>query len=126
MEESKKQLMPDTPVPRPPYLPVKQQNFSTPVAIYTQNVDQLRSHLGEYTGKPPDSLLNLLKNCSGEPLKRIQNTLNEMNSKFCAEFKTNAEERFKLAESLYYRLLENILRNEMNEKKGNIEKVHDF
>lgn len=112
MDESKKQLMPDTPLTRRNDLPGKGSNLE-PVAMATQSVDRLRKGLGKYNGSPPVSLRELLARYAIDAFPLIQQIVTDMSAKFCAQFETNAQERFQLAEALYYRLLENILRKEM-------------
>lgn len=114
--------MPDTPLTRPNLMPVK-QNFSTPLVMATQSVDQLRSHVGECNSEMPKTLCDLLKQFAENPVLKIKQILSNMSTQFCAKFETNAMERFKLAEAVYYRFLENILRHEMAEKKENFDKV---
>lgn len=107
----------DTPLTRRNYLPGKESHLE-PFAMATQSVDRLRKHLGKYDGGPPASLRDLLAKCSNDPFAMIKKSLAQMSQKFCAKFETNAQERFQLAEAVYYRLLENILRNEMVRNKS--------
>lgn len=117
MEESRKQFMPETPLTRRHCLPGK-ETFLTPVAMATQSVSRLRAHLGNYTEEAPNSLRKLLESCPKDPFPRIKTLLDEMREKFCKKIENNGRERFKLAEAVYYRLLENILRNEMSVAKN--------
>lgn len=112
IDESIKPLVPGTPLTRRENLPVK--TFLTPVAAATQNVKNLRTIFNGYDGKPPASLTDLIKSkkCNNGETTKIENILKTMSEKFCCKFQTNAEDRFRMAEALYYRLLENIIKAE--------------
>lgn len=113
-DESKKQLMPPTPLTRRYYLPGKDagSQAAEPVAMATRSVQRLRGALGTYNAVPPASLAELLAQCPEDPVPKMRALRDQMAAQFCARFETNARERFELAEMLYYRLLENILRRE--------------
>lgn len=112
MNESKRQLMPDTPLTRRNCLPNRELHLE-PVAMATNSVDRLRRCQCNSEAGPPASLRELLSKHSVDPIPQIQTILDDMSKKFKANFETNAAERFQLAEAVYYRLLENILRSEM-------------
>lgn len=117
MEESRKQFMPETPLTRRNCLPGK-ETILTPVAMATQSVCRLHTHLGNFSEEPPVSLKKLLESCPKDPFPKMKSLLDDMREKFCAKIENNGIERFKLAEAVYYRLLENILRNEMSVAKN--------
>lgn len=105
--------MPDTPLTRRNHLPGREPHLE-PVGMATQSVDRLRKQLGRYEmGVPAVTLRDLLTKYAKDPLPQIETILGDMREKFCAKFETNAQDRFELAEAVYYRLLENILRHEM-------------
>lgn len=112
-DESKKQMMPPTPLTRRFCLPSKEAHPpGEPVAMATRSVHRLRDALGVYDPVPPPSLAELLRLCPEDPVPKMKQILSHMSTLFCARFETNAKERFELAEMLYYRLLENIVRRE--------------
>lgn len=117
MEESRKQFMPETPLTRRNCLPGK-QTILTPVAMATQSVNRLRMHLNSYADEPPASLRELLSTCATDPFPKIKTILQNLNEKFCQKFESHGQDRFRLAEAVYYRLLENIIRNEMSVPKN--------
>lgn len=112
MNESKRQLMPDTPLTRRNCLPHRELHLE-PVAMATNSVDRLRRCQCNSEVGPPASLRELLSKHSIDPIPQMQAILDDMSKKFKENFETNAAERFQLAEAVYYRLLENILRSEM-------------
>lgn len=119
-DESKKQLMPPTPLTRRYYLPGKDagSQAAEPVDMATRSVQRLRGALGTYDPEPPASLAGLLAQCPDDPLPKMRALRNQMMAQFCVRFETNARERFELAEMLYYRLLENILRREQASRQS--------
>lgn len=108
--------MPPTPLTRRNYLPGKDAQLE-PVAMATRSVDRLREILGQYDPQPPGSLRELLATCDPDPLDMIKAMLSNMSTVFCAKFEKNATERFELAEMLYYRMLEQIVRREAAKQK---------
>lgn len=108
--------MPATPLTRRNYLPGKDAQLE-PVAMATRSVDRLRGILGQYDPRPPASLCKLLEMCDSDPLGKIKTMLCQMSTVFCAKFEKNANERFELAEMLYYRMLEQIVRREASKLK---------
>lgn len=108
--------MPPTPLTRRNYLPGKDALLE-PVAMATRSVDRLREFLGQYDPQPPASLRDLLAMCESDPLNKIKAMLCNMSTVFCAKFEKNATDRFELAEMLYYRMLEQIVRREAGKLK---------
>lgn len=103
--------MPPTPLTRRHCLPGKDAH-TEPVTSATRSVTRLREALGQYDPQPPASLREMLAICETDPLPKIKSILSNMQTLFCARFETNATERWELAEMLYYRLLEHIVRRE--------------
>lgn len=114
-EESIKRLVKDTPITRRESLPPN-KNCLTPVATATQSVNKLRSMLNDYNGKAQPSLREIFQKCDKNPEAKIEQLLLKMSKKFCDTSLPNGPERFRLAEALYYRLLENIIKFEMKRK----------
>lgn len=65
--------------------------------------------LADFNGNPPQSFCDLFITCDTNPLSNIKKILHNMSQIFCKNFNPNGPERFRLAEALYYRLLENII-----------------
>lgn len=105
--------LPITPVMRRFYIPSRDGHLVEPMAMATRSVQRLRASLGAYDPVVPPSLMELLRLCPEDPLPKIKSMLSHSATLFCERFESgNAKERFELAEMLYYRLLENILRRE--------------
>lgn len=115
VDESTRQFMPETPLTQRNSLRSNTTKL-TPVTMSARMVQTLRLQLGEYSDEPPATLKDVLSNCPEDPLPQIRLLLDDMSTKFCKKFETNPQERFQLAEMLYYRLLTNILVKEMKEK----------
>lgn len=114
-----KTLMPETPLTRRHCLPGRDAVLASPVSMATQNVCRLHQQLNDTVAEPSAVLKDLFKACETDPFPEIQSLLKTMSEKFCAEFRTNAaNERFELAVKLYYRLLENIIRNEKKKSQN--------
>lgn len=75
----------------------------------------MRTLFADFTGNPQPSLCALFSSCEPNPSIKIDNLLREMSAKFCGNH-PNGIERFRLAEALYYRILENIIRGELKLK----------
>lgn len=108
-------LVKGTPLTRRNDLPPR-NDFLTPVTSATMSVNKLRTMLAEHKDKPKFTMCDLFASCTQNPQLKIEKMLKEMSKKFCDNFQTNGAERFRLAEALYYRLLENIIRGEMKQK----------
>lgn len=112
-----KSLIPQTPLTRKNSLPGRDSLPTSPVSVATQNVNRLREHLTNMNAEPSAKLKDLFNECETDPFPEIQQQLKTMSEKFCAAFRTNdASSRFELAIKLYYRLLENIIRNEREQR----------
>lgn len=120
-------MMPETPLTRRHCLPGREGLQTSPVTIATQNVNRLQQHLGSGPPGPSPRLRELCKSCKTDPLPGIAEQLKTMSVQFCTAFQTNAAvERFQLAERLYYRLLENIIQREKNDRPNYDSKVREF
>lgn len=117
-----KKMMPETPLTRKNCLPGRDAVLASPVTMATQNVSRLHQHLNGTVTQPSAALCDLFRGCETDPFPDIRQHLKTMSKKFCAEVKTNApNERFDLAVKLYYRLLENIIRNEKEKQRQNFD-----
>jgi Retinoblastoma-associated protein A domain/Domain of unknown function (DUF3452) len=90
----------------------------SPLGNALRSVDTLRTVLGGYAGNPDPSLLDLLKNIDQQSLERLKNRLVEISEKFASRFPVNAKERFEMAEALYYKMLEFIIRAEIRKSRA--------
>ncbi|XP_075155249.1 retinoblastoma-family protein [Haematobia irritans] len=107
-----KSLMPNTPYTRKESLPSK-DGILDPVANATNNVKKLReiSHITE-----PSEFIR--KSASEEVIKKIQDNVTFMSTIFYNKFPNKEESvnKFQLAKSLYYYLLDKILQFEVTNK----------
>ncbi|KAK2166785.1 hypothetical protein LSH36_35g04056 [Paralvinella palmiformis] len=114
-------LAPSTPLTGRKYLTEKTETF-TPVTTATQSVHRLQGLLSGQKIGPNDALKEMFSQCSNNPEEEIKKRLETMGEVFCAEYSTCnddvppamdfAKKRLQLAESLYYKVLENVMRNE--------------
>ncbi|KAK6477027.1 retinoblastoma-like protein 2 isoform X1 [Huso huso] len=103
---------------------IKESNVSqTPVSTATQSVGRLHSILTGLKQGPSETLLQTLRTCSRDPSQSIAVRLKEMFEVFCQHYSTSSEEysglskdiavkRFRLAEVLYYKILEGVINQE--------------
>ncbi|XP_077982360.1 retinoblastoma-like protein 1 [Glandiceps talaboti] len=115
-------LAPSTPLTGRRYLKEKDPTV-TPVSTATQSVSRLQALLiGHKTG-PSDTLTTLFKECSKNPQETVTNRVQEIGEVFCEKYAQPSEDhpgshidfakrRLSMAESLYYKALENIMQQE--------------
>ncbi|OWF52346.1 retinoblastoma-associated protein-like isoform X2 [Mizuhopecten yessoensis] len=93
----------------------------TPIRAALNTVQQLKNILSSAQDEPSANLQEFYKKCSGQnPAKDIADRVVQMNDVFIKRFvnltnpnqRTVAEQRFTLAKSLYYRVLEAMLQTE--------------
>jgi retinoblastoma-like protein 1 len=104
-----------------PQTPLSGQDFShhsanklSPVSSYRQNVQKLQAlHTGGGVVQPTNSLKELLICHSDTILDDLKARLDRMKEIFCTKMMPNGQDRFHIAEALYYRLLENIINSEL-------------
>ncbi|XP_046661308.1 retinoblastoma-like protein 1 isoform X1 [Homalodisca vitripennis] len=124
------QLTPATPLTGRKYLKSKEQGQNvTPVSTATQTVQRLQSLLSGRQAAPSPWLLQTISRvCETDP--KIEERVRSLGEKFCAEYTQTtpnhlgthidfAQKRLQLAETLFYKLLENILKDEI--KKPNFD-----
>ena len=130
MEETKT-LCPMTPLSGRHFLSNRDSIPSTPVSSATQTVSQLHGLLIEREDKPGQGLLDIFAECSKNPMESITARVNEMGEKFITAYsqpidqeaagaenaltlQSNdfAKKRLQLAVTLYYKILECIMRRE--------------
>ncbi|XP_054278335.1 retinoblastoma-like protein 1 isoform X1 [Macrosteles quadrilineatus] len=118
------QLTPATPLTGRRYLKAKDPGSLTPVSTATQSVQRLQNLLSGRSPAPSPYLQQLISSCSDDP--QIVDRIKSHGQKFISQYTQSAQthidfaqQRLQLAETLYYKLLENILKDEM--KKPNFD-----
>ncbi|KAM5138330.1 retinoblastoma-like protein 2 [Mantella aurantiaca] len=102
---------------------IKENNpYTTPVSSATYCVSRLFSILSGLKPSPSEKLLQLMRACSRNPTQMISTCLKEMFDVFCEHTvpegaethycKDIAKKYFRLAEVLYYKVLESIIEQE--------------
>ncbi|XP_028391773.1 LOW QUALITY PROTEIN: retinoblastoma-like protein 2 [Dendronephthya gigantea] len=118
-------LAPQTPLTGRRYLKDKDPNV-TPVSTATQSVSRLQSLLARCKPVPSEGLLAIFNECKTNPQQEIENRVNELGEQFSLKYtqpssvrpdspsstKEFADNRWKLAATLYYKALESIARSE--------------
>ncbi|GAB0094709.1 Retinoblastoma family protein [Sergentomyia squamirostris] len=115
-------LNPGTPVTRRSQLPPKEK--MSPITSAAMTVRKLRSSLGDLDAYPHASLKESFRSCSPDPTLRIQEILERMERQFIEKNRDWPEERFLMMKALFYRLLENIVRDEESKKKTSAKHVY--
>lgn len=130
-----KTLTPTTPLSNRHYLKNRDAFPITPVSSATQTVSQLHSLLLDRKDQPSQSLLDIFAECTENPKDAIAKLISEMGDKFVAAYSQPmdqemgaadgkplsihsndfANKRLELTVTLYYKMLENIVKHE----KGN-------
>ncbi|NP_001124082.1 retinoblastoma-like protein 1 [Danio rerio] len=126
--EKTRSLAPSTPLTGRRYLKEKEV-LVTPVSSATQSVSRLQSMVSGLRNAPSDALLQIFNSCSRNPTESILNRVKTLGEKFKQAY-TNptddlpgahmdfAEKRLKLAEILYFKILENVMTQEMKRLQG--------
>ena len=119
-----------TPLTGRNFLKAKEPGSVTPVSTATQSVSRLQALVsGRQTG-PSEELRRIFSECANNPGESIQARVKEMGEKFCTHYVNQADEgrttgfsmdmarkRLQLGESLYYKVLENIINDERRRLK---------
>ncbi|ELT96854.1 hypothetical protein CAPTEDRAFT_120947 [Capitella teleta] len=124
-------LAPLTPLTGRKYLSDKDGEI-TPVSTATQSVSRLQSLLSGRKTSPSECLLEIFKLCSRNPHEDIMARVKEMGETFCERYAQPsddhpgshvdfAKKRLQLGESLYFKALENVMKNEMKRKQNLLE-----
>ncbi|XP_030569710.1 retinoblastoma family protein [Drosophila novamexicana] len=110
---------PVTPLTRKQELP-SQPVMSEPVANATNNVKKLSASISRIT-EPTD----FVKQVGEAALAKMMKTIEQMELKFLAQYPmgSGAEKRFRMAKSLYYYLMDHILRAEIKNKPQIVHKI---
>ncbi|KAM9296189.1 retinoblastoma-like protein 1 [Gastrophryne carolinensis] len=126
--ETRRSFAPSTPLTGRRYLK-EETVVITPVSSATQCVSKLQSMVAGLRNAPSEQLVNVFRTCSRNPLENILNTVKDIGQKFCHYYTQPsgdhagshidfAVNRWKLAEILYYKVLESIVLQENRRLHG--------
>ncbi|XP_077581531.1 retinoblastoma-like protein 1 [Stigmatopora nigra] len=121
-------LAPSTPLTGRRYLKEKDAP-ATPVSSATQSVARLQGMVAGLRSAPSEELLSIFKSCSRDPTEAIASQVETLGSTFKEHYASDcdqsagshvdfAENRLKLAEILFYKVLENVLVQESKRLPG--------
>ncbi|XP_034442628.1 retinoblastoma-like protein 1 [Hippoglossus hippoglossus] len=121
-------LAPSTPLTGRVYLKEKDL-LVTPVSSATQSVSRLQSMVSGLRTAPSDHLMQIFKSCSRDPTDSILSRVKTLGQTFKEHYTKDsedtpgshidfAENRLKLAEILYYKILENVMVPETKRLQG--------
>ncbi|XP_030313361.1 retinoblastoma-like protein 2 isoform X2 [Calypte anna] len=102
---------------------IKESNpYETPVSIATHSLSRLHSMLAGLKNAPSETLEHILRSCSRDPSQSIANRVKEMYEVYCQNMQAEGEftnfskdvasKHFRLAEVLYYKVLESVIEEE--------------
>ncbi|NXU89872.1 RBL1 protein, partial [Xiphorhynchus elegans] len=126
--EKKSSFAPSTPLTGRRYLREKEA-VVTPVASATQSVSRLQSMVAGLRNAPSEHLAAILESCARSPMESIVSRVKEIGETFCCSYTQSTDEqpgshidfavnRLKLAEILYYKILETIMVQETRRLHG--------
>ncbi|NXR72550.1 RBL1 protein, partial [Pycnonotus jocosus] len=126
--EKKRSFAPSTPLTGRRYLREKEATI-TPVASATQSVSRLQSMVAGLKNAPSEQLTAIFESCARSPLESIMSRVKEIGETFCCSYTQSTDEqpgshidfavnRLKLAEILYYKILETIVVQETRRLHG--------
>uniref|UniRef100_A0ABM5G663 Retinoblastoma-like protein 1 isoform X2 n=1 Tax=Pogona vitticeps TaxID=103695 RepID=A0ABM5G663_9SAUR len=126
--EKKRSFAPSTPLTGRRYLREKEPVI-TPVASATQSVSRLQSIVAGLKNAPSEELVAIFESCVRNPMESIINRVRETGDVFCQNYTRSTDDqpgshidfavnRLKLAEILYYKILETIMVQEMRRLHG--------
>ncbi|XP_073325249.1 uncharacterized protein [Pagrus major] len=121
-------LAPSTPLTGRVYLKEKDL-LVTPVSSATQSVSRLQSMVAGLRTSPSDHLMQIFRSCSRDPSDNILTRVKTLGQTFKEHYTKDsedmpgshidfAENRLKLAEILYYKILENVISQETKRLHG--------
>ncbi|KAF1392142.1 hypothetical protein PFLUV_G00049500 [Perca fluviatilis] len=121
-------LAPSTPLTGRLYLKEKDL-LVTPVSSATQSVSRLQSMVAGLRTAPSENLINIFKSCSRNPTESILARVKALGQTFKEHYTKDsedmpgshidfAENRLKLAEILYHKILENVMVQETKRLQG--------
>ncbi|XP_010210881.1 PREDICTED: retinoblastoma-like protein 1 [Tinamus guttatus] len=126
--EKKRSFAPSTPLTGRRYLREKEAVI-TPVASATQSVSRLQTIVAGLKNAPSEQLAAIFESCARSPMESIVNRVKEIGETFCRSYTRSTDEqpgshidfavnRLKLAEILYYKILETIMVQETRRLHG--------
>ncbi|NWY04982.1 RBL1 protein, partial [Nothoprocta ornata] len=126
--EKKRSFAPSTPLTGRRYLREKEAVI-TPVASATQSVSRLQTMVAGLKNAPSEQLVAIFESCARSPMESIVNRVKEIGETFCRSYTQPTDEqpgshidfavnRLKLAEILYYKILETIMVQETRRLHG--------
>uniref|UniRef100_A0A7M4FB43 RB transcriptional corepressor like 1 n=1 Tax=Crocodylus porosus TaxID=8502 RepID=A0A7M4FB43_CROPO len=126
--EKKRSFAPSTPLTGRRYLGEKEV-VTTPVASATQSVSRLQSIVAGLKNTPSEQLIAVFESCVRNPMESIVNRVKEIGEAFCQSYTMSTDDhpgphidfavnRLKLAEILYYKILETIMVQETQRLHG--------
>ncbi|XP_071671865.1 retinoblastoma-like protein 1 isoform X6 [Patagioenas fasciata] len=126
--EKKRSFAPSTPLTGRRYLREKEAVI-TPVASATQSVSRLQSIVAGLKNAPSEQLIAIFESCARSPVESVMSRVKEIGERFCRSYTQSTAEqpgshidfavnRFKLAEILYYKILETIMVQETRRLHG--------
>ncbi|NWR76969.1 RBL1 protein, partial [Centropus unirufus] len=126
--EKKRSFAPSTPLTGRSYLREKEAVI-TPVASATQSVSRLQSIVSGLKNAPSEQLIAIFDSCARSPMESITSRVKEIGETFCRSYTQSTDEqpgshidfavnRLKLAEILYYKILETIMVQETRRLPG--------
>ncbi|XP_054247784.1 retinoblastoma-like protein 1 [Indicator indicator] len=126
--EKKRSFAPSTPLTGRRYLR-EQEAVITPVASATQSVSRLQNMVAGLRNAPSEQLLAVFESCARSPLESIVSRVKEIGETFCCSYTQPTDEqpgshidfavnRLKLAEILYYKILETVVMQETQRLLG--------
>nr|XP_023405991.1 retinoblastoma-like protein 1 isoform X2 [Loxodonta africana] len=126
--EKKRTFAPSTPLTGRRYLREKEA-VVTPVASATQSVSRLQGVVAGLKNAPSQQLINIFESCMRNPLENITKIVKGIGESFCQHYTQPADDqpgshidfavnRLKLAEILYYKMLETVMVQETRRLHG--------
>ncbi|XP_014816641.1 PREDICTED: retinoblastoma-like protein 1 [Calidris pugnax] len=126
--EKKRSFAPSTPLTGRRYLREKEA-IITPVASATQSVSRLQNIVAGLKNAPSEQLIAIFESCARSPMESITSRVKEIGERFCRSYTQSTDEqpgshidfainRLKLAEILYYKVLETIMVQETRRLHG--------
>uniref|UniRef100_A0A8D0HR20 RB transcriptional corepressor like 2 n=1 Tax=Sphenodon punctatus TaxID=8508 RepID=A0A8D0HR20_SPHPU len=102
---------------------IKESNpYVTPVSVATYSLSRLHTMLTGQKNAPSENLEQILRACSRDPSQSIANRVKEMHEVYCQYSQSEGEfsnfsrdiagKHFRLAEVLYYKVLESVIEQE--------------
>ncbi|XP_023580579.1 retinoblastoma-like protein 1 isoform X2 [Trichechus manatus latirostris] len=126
--EKKRTFAPSTPLTGRRYLREKEAVI-TPVASATQSVSRLQGIVAGLKNAPSQQLINIFESCMRNPMENITKMVKGIGESFCQHYTQSTDDqpgshidfavnRLKLAEILYYKMLETVMVQETRRLHG--------